>query len=180
MITDPVRPSRLGARGMTQEEIEAFLETVIYGTLSYANKDGWPDARVLNFTYYNKKLYFHSGKQGEKLANLQDGTRVCVSCYDPSPDIGRLRFCQHTSVLYYGTVTRLDGVEGREDEIYQVLTKMSLDNGTPYKAAPERLSKSMFAPSVFVVEPEHVAGKYTIFASLPKDSYLESLDHKGL
>ena len=45
---------------------------------------------------------------------------------------------------------------------------MSFDNGTPYKAAPERIVKTMFAPSVFRIEPEHVAGKLTYFATLPE------------
>jgi nitroimidazol reductase NimA-like FMN-containing flavoprotein (pyridoxamine 5'-phosphate oxidase superfamily) len=168
MITDPVRTSPLGARAMTEEEIENFLKRVIYGTLSYPNRDGWPDARVFNFTYFNGMLYFHSGKRGEKLDNLPDGTKVCVSMFEPSQEIGRVRFCHHESVLFYGRLKRLDALPEHEEEIRQILTKMSFDNGTPYKAAPERIVKTMFAPSVFRIEPEHVAGKLTYFATLPE------------
>lgn len=168
MIDAEVRKTIRGGRQMTGEELDTFLKAVRYGTLSYMNGEGWPDMRPLNFGFYNGCWYFHAHKtRGEKLKDLTSGRKVCISFYTTSDKVGLEHICQHDSVLVYGRLERLDGPDEDYDEMIQGLTAMCVSAGTAYKAAPERISKSIRGASVFKVIPEYTAGKVVKFASLP-------------
>ena len=80
--------------------------------------------------------------------------------------MGLEHICQHDSVLVYGRLERLDGPDEDYDEMIQGLTAMCVSAGTAYKAAPERISKSIRGASVFKVIPEYTVGKVVKFASL--------------
>lgn len=174
MYNDPVGTSRFGSRGMTEEELADFLKHIRYGTLSYVGEDGWPDSRVFNFSLWNGNYYFHSHKvKGEKLPFISNGQRACISFYDPSPDVGRMRYCQHLSVLVYGTVERIDKKPECHDEAMEGLRQMCLSGGTPFKTIPEKFDVFSKTCAIFRFTPVHTAGKITIFTSLPEMSYLE-------
>jgi nitroimidazol reductase NimA-like FMN-containing flavoprotein (pyridoxamine 5'-phosphate oxidase superfamily) len=171
-----VRKTHLGSRRMTDDELIDFLKNVCYGTLSFMADDDWPDSRTFNFTVYKDNFYFHANKiKGEKLKYLLDGQKVCINFFEPSRDIGTLRFCQHRSALVYGRLYRIDYSPDCGSEIYHVLEKLSIESGTPFKAIPERLEKSYKGCAVFRILPEYSVGKLTIFTSLLEKSYLETL-----
>ncbi len=174
MITDPVRTSHFGSRAMTEEEVQTFLTRIRYGTLSYVGSEGWPDSRVLNFGIYEGDFYFHSHKaKGEKLPFISDGQKACISFYEPSPDVGLMRHCQHNSVLVYGNVERLDNRTEYLEEAYDGLANMCDYGGTPWKAYPEKFEQIKRTCSIFRVKPIYIVGKLTMFTSLPEMSYLE-------
>jgi len=179
MINETVRKTSLGGRAMTEEEVEHFLSDITYGTLCFHNDEGWPDARVLNFTRYEGSFCFHTNKYiGEKMAHLTDGAQVCISFYEPSPAVGKMRYCQHESVLVYGKIYRMDDPENIDyvsDEQWNALSKLCLDAGTPFKAIPERMKQSIKGCSCFKIVPEYTVGKLTIFTTRKEKSYLETL-----
>lgn len=168
MINAEVRNTIRGGRKMTQEELKAFLDGICYGTISYITADGWPDMRPFNFGLYGDCFYFHAHKtKGEKLKDLTSGKRVCLSFYTTSNQVGAVHICQHNSVLVYGILERLDEHPDNYEEMIHGLTAMCISAGTAYKAAPERISKSVKGASVFKVVPEYIVGKVVKFASLP-------------
>lgn len=168
MITAQVRQTIRGGRAMTEEELETFLSNIRYGTLSYLNDEGWPDMRPLNFGRVDGCYYFHAHKtKGEKLKGLTNGKKVCISFYTTSDKVGKEHICSHDSVLVYGRLERLDLDEANKEEMVRGMTAMCLSGGTPHKAEPERISKSVFGAAVFKVVPDHVVGKVVKFASLP-------------
>lgn len=168
MIDAEVRKTIRGGREMTEEELAAFLKQIRYGTLSYMNDQGWPDMRPLNFGLYNGCYYFHAHKlKGEKLKDLTTGKKVCISFYNTSDKVGIEQICRHDSVLVYGTLERLDGPNENYEEMIRGLTAMCISAGAAYKAAPERISKSIKGASVFKVIPEYTVGKVVKFATLP-------------
>ena len=113
MFNAPITPSRFGSRAMTDEELQDFLKHVRYGTLSYTGDEGWPDSRVFNFGLLNGKFYFHSHKvRGEKLPFISNGQKACISFYEPSPDVGLMRYCPHRSAPAFGAGARGGGVAG--------------------------------------------------------------------
>ena len=101
MIDAEVRKTIRGGRQMTGEELDAFLKTVRYGTLSYMDSESWHKTR------------------GEKLKDLTSGKKVCISFYTTSDKVGLEHICQHDSVLVYGRLERLDGPDEDYDEIDQ-------------------------------------------------------------
>lgn len=168
MIDAEVRKTFRGGRRMTDEELQKFLQTIRYGTLSYSTQEGWPDVRPLNFGYWNGCYYFHAHKtRGEKLKDLLDGKKVVICFYTTSDKVGIEHINTHESVLVYGHLERLDNKEGTEAEIKQGLTAMCVAAGAAYKAEPERMAKSMKGASIFKIYPEYTVGKMTCFASTP-------------
>jgi len=174
MITDPVRTSHFGSREMNESEVWEFLKRIRYGTLSYTGAEGWPDSRVLNFGMYNGNFYFHSNKvRGEKLPFTSDGQKACISFYEPSPDVGLIRYFQHSSLLVYGNVERIDNKPDFLDEAFNGLTHMCHFGGASWKAFPEKFEQIKKTCSIFRVRPTYIVGKLTMFTSLPEMSYLE-------
>ena len=179
MIKDPVRPNRFGSRQMTEEEVRDFLTRVRYGVLSYAGSDGWPDARIFDIGQYQGNYYFHSHKtQGEKLPFISDGQKCCLCFYETSPDIGKMRYCQHNSVLVYGNVERVDNKEETHEEAMAGLREMCMSSGTPFKAQPEKFEIFSKTCSVFRVTPYYTVGKIIMFTSLPEMTYLEEQHYR--
>lgn len=176
MFDVPVRRTPLGSRAMTEEELEQFLGRICYGTISYQADDGWPDSRVLNFVYNKGAFYCHANKYcGEKLNYWANGTKVCINFYEASTEVGKRRFCQHDSVLVYGYLNRVDLPDNPTDEGYTALESISHGAGTPFKAKPERLSKTSRGCGIFRVDPFYMVGKLTIFTTMQEKSYLETL-----
>ncbi len=174
MFTEPVRTSGFGSRAMTEEEVADFLKRARYGVLSYTGDEGWPDSRIFDIGQYQGKYYFHSNKtRGEKLPFISDGQKCCLCFFEPSTDIGKMRYCQHNSVLVYGHVERVDNREETHEEAMAGLREMCLSSGTPFKAQPEKFEIFSKTCSVFRVTPEYTVGKVVIFTSLPEMSYLE-------
>lgn len=179
MFDVPVRKTPLGSRAMTQEELQEFLQHICYGNLSFIGEEGWPDSRVLNFFYMDGAFYCHGNKaKGERLKYWTDGAKVCLSFFEPAPDVGKRRYCQHESVLVYGTIHRIDIPNSATEEGYHALEGISFGGGTPFKAIPERLARTSRGCSVFRINPVHIIGKLTVFTTRPEKSYLETL-HQG-
>lgn len=172
MFNEKVRGTSRGGRQMTEQELEDYLSHMQYGTLAYITKEGWPDMRPMNFGYHNGCLYFHTAKdKGEKLLHWADGTKVCVSSFLPAEDVGKSVICQHSSILLYGHLERLDGVPERADEAIAAITALCITGGSPHKAAPEYLEKCINSIGIFKIIPEYSVGKITRFSSMPETAH---------
>lgn len=168
MINTEVRKTVRGGRKMTEEELQAFIKTIRYGTLSYVNGEGWPEQRPLNFGYYNGCYYFHAHKlEGEKLKDWEDGAKVVISFYETTDKLGVEHINTHKSVLVYGRLERLDGKRENFEEMKAGIKAMCEAAGTAYKAAPGRLERNLYGTGVFKVVPEETIGKMVCFASTP-------------
>ena len=169
MFDEKVRESRRGGRQMPPEELDAFLRSIQYGTLSYLAEEGWPDARPMNFGYYNGCLYFHAAKnKGEKLAHWKDGAKVCVSAFEALVDINEKRFGAHHSVLIYGQLERLDDKPDKAEEAFAAMTAICMGGRAPSRAAPENIKNCIHGVGIFKVVPTHSVGKITRFSSIPE------------
>lgn len=169
MFDTPIRSTNRGSRAMTPQELEEFLTgSLRYGTLAFTGEGGWPDIRPLNFGYWKGAFYFHANRnRGEKLKYLCNQEPVCINIFEPSDQIGQSQLCTHRSVLAYGNIQRIDGNPELESEAWAGMTEMCRAAGTPYKADPERLKKTIHGISIFRVVPQYIVGKIVVFTSLP-------------
>ena len=60
-----------------QTVIEDLLTTCAVGRLGTIGQDGYPMVKPLNFAYLDKKIYFHSAREGEKIDDIKRDSRVC-------------------------------------------------------------------------------------------------------
>jgi len=57
--------------------IAGLLATCHVGRLGTVGADGWPMVKPLNFAYHEGRIYFHCGREGEKLDDIRRDSRVC-------------------------------------------------------------------------------------------------------
>ena len=65
------------------ETIGALLERTLVGRIATINRKRFPVIKPVNFLYWDGKLYFHSSKQGEKIADIRRGSPVCFEIDEP-------------------------------------------------------------------------------------------------
>jgi len=65
------------------ETIDALLERTLVGRIATINRKRFPVIKPVNFLYWDGKLYFHSSKQGEKIADIRRGSPVCFEVDEP-------------------------------------------------------------------------------------------------
>ncbi len=54
-----------------------LLQRSHVGRLGTVSSDGYPMVKPLNFVYEDGEIYFHSAKEGEKIADITRDNRVC-------------------------------------------------------------------------------------------------------
>ena len=65
------------------ETIDALLERTLVGRIATINRKRFPVIKPVNFLYWDGKIYFHSSKQGEKMADIRRGSRICFEVDEP-------------------------------------------------------------------------------------------------
>lgn len=66
-----------------RETIDALLERTLVGRIATINRKRFPVIKPVNFIYWDGKIYFHSSKKGEKVADIRRGSRVCFEVDEP-------------------------------------------------------------------------------------------------
>ena len=66
-----------------RETIDALLQHTLVGRIATINRKRFPVIKPVNFLYWDGKLYFHSSKQGEKIADIRRGSPVCFEMDEP-------------------------------------------------------------------------------------------------
>jgi nitroimidazol reductase NimA-like FMN-containing flavoprotein (pyridoxamine 5'-phosphate oxidase superfamily) len=66
-----------------RETIIAMLEKSTVGRMATVNKKGIPAIKPVNFVYWDGKIYIHSSRKGEKVADIRRGSPVCFEVDDP-------------------------------------------------------------------------------------------------
>ena len=57
--------------------IDNLLGRSTVGRLGTAGRDGYPRIKPLNFVYVDHAIYFHSAREGEKIDDIRQDSRVC-------------------------------------------------------------------------------------------------------
>ncbi|MGA3174937.1 MAG: pyridoxamine 5'-phosphate oxidase family protein [Syntrophorhabdales bacterium] len=60
-----------------KDVIEGILRDSPVGRLGTMGRDGYPMVKPLNFVYLDGRIYFHSAREGEKIADMARDDRVC-------------------------------------------------------------------------------------------------------
>ncbi len=66
-----------------KETIEAILGQAQVGRMATVNRKGYPVIKPLNYLYEDGKIYFHSSRKGEKIADIRRGGPVCFEVDQP-------------------------------------------------------------------------------------------------
>ena len=106
--------------------VEGILRECPVGRLGTVRHDGYPMVKPLNFVYPDGRIYFHSAREGEKIADMARDDRVCfevdltVAFVNPAGDPCGAG-CLYRSVIVRG---RAHIVEERDEKLRAMIGLM--------------------------------------------------------
>lgn len=121
------------------------------GTISVDN--GYPYTVVVNYVYYNNKIYFHSAKSGHKIDNIINNSKVSFTVYDNVLVVQETFTAKYQSVTLFG---RAKVIPSNKEVLFEMIKKYSpnfLDEGKKY------VNKEVDSPLLVEIEIEHLTGK---------------------
>jgi nitroimidazol reductase NimA-like FMN-containing flavoprotein (pyridoxamine 5'-phosphate oxidase superfamily) len=140
---------------LTQEEAIEVLKDAKYGVLSTVCPDGYPYGVILNFVYSEGSVYFHSARQGQKLDNIENDSRVSFCSAANVTLLPKTFDTNYRSVCLFGKASEVFGRE-KEDALKALIKKYA---AAYLEAGMEYVRKSACAARVFRIEIDHLTGK---------------------
>jgi hypothetical protein len=152
----------MSTRWMPKEEMHAFLAQHTEGRLATCSEAGEPYITPLNYLFHQGRLYFHSKREGRKLDNLSQNSRVCFEVSEVNKIVvaaDRPCACstRYTSVLAFGSA-RLIEDDLRKAAILNLLMKRFAGE----KPFPPVLEAQAARCAVIEMEIEQISGKRNV------------------
>lgn len=170
-------PLRRSAKQIRDPEVvEALLRTAAVGRLGTVGADGSPRIKPLNFAWHRGKVYFHSARAGEKMADIHRDPRVCFEVDQPLAYVGaQIQPCQATylfrSVVLRGRAVPVDDPAERREALDTLMAKYQ-PGSVPWSYPPDKLSVT----AVVRIDPEEVVGKEDLGEGAQRTAVLRALE----
>ncbi|WMJ76201.1 MULTISPECIES: pyridoxamine 5'-phosphate oxidase family protein [unclassified Sedimentibacter] len=140
---------------MSAEESIEILKRGEVGILSTICENGYPYGVPLNYVYLNNSIYFHCAKDGQKLSNIKNSSKVSFCVYHDVELLPEKFDTNYKSVILFGKAS-----EACEEEKYNALVELIkkysgdyLDKGLEY------IDKAKNSAKVYKISIDHVTGK---------------------
>lgn len=140
----------------TSEETKDMLKKCIFGVLSTSDSENQPYGVPLSYVYVNDTIYFHCGKKGHKIDNLNENDKVCFTVVAKSDTIPEKFSSNIQSAMVFGKAEVVVSEEEREFAFIEILKKYSpefLESGI------EHMKKGASAALIYKIVIEHESGK---------------------
>ena len=150
------RDLRRKDRAMSLNEAETFLEEQKVGRLAISSNDH-PYVVPLNYLYLDKKIYFHSAKEGQKNVFLSDNPKVCFEVDELLGFIEGKEECSYAplykSVIAYGKASIVKEKTEKKKVLSSLVQKY-------YGSKPDSFANTMLENTlVVVIEVSRLTGK---------------------
>lgn len=140
---------------LTYEESIKLLEEAEYGIVSTIGGDGYPYGFPMSHVVIDGSIYFHCGLVGHKIVNMDYNNKVSFSVVGRTELMPELLDTNYESVIVFGKVSKVQGVEKEEAliELVEKYAKGFLDEG---KASIE---EEGHITNVYKISMENITGK---------------------
>jgi len=138
----------------------SVLDAVHVGHLGTVAPDGFPMVKPLNFAYRDRRIYFHSAREGEKIDHILHDSRVCFEAAQPIAYIkGIVTDPCKAEYLYRSVIIRGRArvVEDREEQLTGLSTLM--EKYQPEGGYGDFLQWKLDITAVVCIEIEEMIGK---------------------
>jgi len=153
-----VRIMRRDKQLLSKEDTDAVMKRCTNGVLACIGDEDYPYAVPLSYVYYNDKIYFHSAKNGHKIAAIMKNSKVSFAVVDEDTIISEKFTTYFRSVIAFGKARIVEGDEGRE-ALKALVEKYSGDQ--PEEAKRKEISGCTQA-YIVAIDVEHITGKEAI------------------
>lgn len=147
------RTMRRSDKEMTKEDTLSLLSRGQEGILGTIGDNGYPYTVVLNYVYYQNKVYFHCAKEGYKLDNILNNEKVSFRVYDSVTFIGDELNTLYESLVLFG---RAKIVNTTHEILMALIQKYS---NIDYQKAMEMIDNKIDITSLVEIEIDHITGK---------------------
>lgn len=138
---------------MSQADTLALLERGREGVLGTMGEDGYPYTVVVNYVFFQGKVYFHSAKTGHKIDNITHHHKVSFTVYDNVQVIGDELTTYYQSLTLFGKAKIVDTSE----EVLMVLIKKYADINDDL--AKQMIAKEIDVTALIEIDIDHITGK---------------------
>ncbi|PKK99996.1 MAG: MFS transporter [Tenericutes bacterium HGW-Tenericutes-1] len=147
------RPMRRIDKQMSDSDTLALLKRGQEGILGTISENGYPYTLVVNYVYYNNKVYFHSALEGHKIDNIRSNDKVSFTVYDNVEVVGEELNTYYQSLTLFGKAKVIDATY----DILMALIKKYAN--IPDNIANEMIQKEIAITAVVEIEIMHMTGK---------------------
>lgn len=98
-------------RQLTSERAGQILKNGEFGNLSTLDLNGYPYITPLSYVYMNNAIYFHCGKEGNKLENIKNDNKVCFSVVGHTHILPDKFSTEYESAIIFGQAEFTEGEE---------------------------------------------------------------------
>lgn len=131
----------------------ALLERGQEGILGTFSENGYPYTVVLNYVFFNNKVFFHCAKEGHKLDNIVHNNKVSFTIYDNVENKGEELNTLYQSVTLFGRAKIMDASYEVLMALINKYASISLDK------ADIMIKKEIDITTIVEIEIDHITGK---------------------
>ena len=147
------RAMRRSDKQMLDRDTYALLVRGQEGVLGTISENGYPYTVVVNYVYYNNKVYFHCAKEGHKLDNILKNDKVSFTVYDHVEVIGEDLNTLYQSLTLFG---RAKIIETSYEILMALINKYS---AIPKEKADMMIKNEIKITALVEIEIDHITGK---------------------
>jgi len=156
--------------------VEHLLRTCHVGRLGTIGNDGYPLVKPLNFTYHDRKIYFHTALAGEKIEDIKRDSRVCFEVDLPIAFVrARNQPCEaeylYRSVIIKGRASLVLDPHERARAFKSLMDKYQPEGGYG-QYVPEKLSLT----GIVRIDLEEMVGKEDLGKGEFREQALKALE----
>jgi len=122
---------RRNDKNMGMDETKSFLRDARVGRLAMS-KDDEPYVIPINFVYFNRKIFFHCAREGQKISYLSTNSLVC---FEVDEFLGVRKGCtpctstvKYRSVIAFGKASFVEDVDVKKDALTLLVKKYGGDS----------------------------------------------------
>ncbi len=155
-----------------------LLNTCHVGRLGTIGKDKYPIVKPLNFAYHDRKIYFHTAREGEKIEDIKRDNRVCFEVDMPIAFVKAKNQPCEADYLYRSVIIkgRAHIIEDRDEKLFGLnclMQKYQPEGG--YGDFPEEKLK---ITGIVRIDIEEMVGKEDLGKEKQKEVVLKALEDK--
>lgn len=144
-------------RVMDEIKTQALIEACDYGILSTISESGYPYGVPVNYSYINKKIYFHgTNAGGNKYDNICYSDKVCFTIIGKTEVKPEQFSTNYESAVIFGKVRVIKDTDEKKRILESILMKYS---GEFRNKGLEYIDKACDAANVYEITPEKITGK---------------------
>jgi nitroimidazol reductase NimA-like FMN-containing flavoprotein (pyridoxamine 5'-phosphate oxidase superfamily) len=159
--------------------IEHLLRTCHVGRLGTIGKDGYPFVKPLNFAYHNRKIYFHTALEGEKIEDIRSDNRVCFEIDLPIAYVRAVNQPCEAAYLYRSVIVKGRAILVQDTDERAMAFKSLMDKYQPEGGYGPYLKEKLGLTGIVRIDVEEMSGKEDLGKGAHRDRALEALE-KGL